>query len=578
MAIYMKDAQKIWEKEYETNCRCAHPTYKAETLYGALKSAADKYPDRVAIDFLGTQITYSRLLHDIDVCADVLAADGIGFDDRVSVCLPNIPQTVIAFYAINKVGAVVSMIHPLSSPDEVEGFLKQAKSRALFTLDMLYPRLEGVVKQTAVSQVYISRIEDYLPIIKKYALKFANRKRAKVKTSSEGLTVWNDVLSQSDGTKVKAVQRDDHDMAALLFSGGTSSGLPKGIMLSARNFNVLGENLLAFVPDFTIDATMLTILPLFHGFGLGICVHAILRAGAKIVLIPQFSSQGFIDAIRKNKPGFIAGVPSMYGALMANKNSQNIDYSFLKGAFCGGDVVPQELKHRFDEFMAAHNGHVTLREGYGLTETVTACSISTAHGTPYGSFGIPMPQVLMKIVKPGTTEEIPSGNEGEMCISCEAVMNGYLDSEEENAKALRVHEDGRVWLHTGDMCVMDDNGFFYFKQRIKRILKVSGFPVYPSSIEDCVTELPFVAACAAIGIPDDRSGQRVRIYVVLKDKSVSPLEATETIKAHCREKMNKWSAPKEILFREELPLTRVGKVNIPALEEEAQKEKYAVAG
>lgn len=579
--IMLEQAKKLWEKEYASHSHSEELmkiddtffVYSDRTLYESVRRSAERYPKKVAIDFLDAKITYKKLIEHIDKCADILERDGIKAGDAVSIALPNIPNAIIAFYAISRLGAKASMIHPLSSPSEVENFLKQSKSVALFTLDMLYPRLMPNVKQTGVKHTYISKIQDYLPPVKAAALAIANHKKPKTKGGSLGVTMWDEILKSGDANKEYVKKSTEKDVAAILYSGGTSSGTPKGILLSSYNFEVLGKNVLKAIPEFTFDARILTILPLFHGFGLGICVNAFISNGAGIILVPQFSSDGFIDAIKKKHPEFIAGVPSMYSALMANKRSASIDYSFVKGAFCGGDVVPPELKKRFDKFMGEHNGNVTLREGYGLTECVTACAISTSRGNPHESLGIPIPGTLMKVVEPNTQKEVEDGTLGEICVATEALMMGYLDAPEETAKTLQVHEDGRLWLHTGDMGYLDENGFFYFKQRIKRIVKVSGFPVYPSAIEAVVAELPFVQDCAAIGRPDDRSGQHIRIYVVpTSDNTISEAAMKAKITAYCKEKLNKWSMPREILFRNELPLTRVGKINIPALEEEANNE------
>ena len=543
--------------------------FPSQTMYEKLREAATRYPDYTAIDFMGKRIRFSQLIELIDRLADSLVSQGVRAGDVVAICLPNIPQNVVAFYAVNRVGAKACMIHPLSSPPEVETVLRETGARVLFSLDMLYPNLHPLIRSTEVRIVVLCRMGDYLPIVKSLGFAVQNVKKSKAVAREVGALDFTLLIKNGRADTIYARAGSPEDCAVILYSGGTSSGTPKGIMLSHNNFNALAKNIATFVEGVQAGQSMLTILPLFHGFGLGICVHAILSAGLTSILVPQFSGKVFIDTIRKKKPNYIAGVPSMYETLTRRKEAEKIDYkSFLLQAFCGGDSVPTELKVRFNNFMEKRGCSVKLREGYGLTETVTAATISPAEKKVRSTVGFPFPGMYAKIVEVGTQKEVPYGTDGEICLSGAQVMLGYLDAPEETAKSLQTHADGRVWLHTGDMGSMDEEGFIFFRQRIKRIIKCKAFPVYPSVVEDAILSFEGVARAAVLGVPDAYAGQKVKAYVVMDDPIKKTPEMERAILVHCEKLLNKWSVPSEIVFRDELPLTKVGKVSIPALEKE----------
>ncbi len=569
MGLLTKKVKMPWEPEYEKFgipeiSECPH-----ETIYERLRSTAIKYPEYPAVDFMGKKFTFSKLIDLVDKCAYSLEQEGVKPGDNITICLPNIPQCIVAFYATNKLGARACMVHPLSSALEVEAMLKETKSKVLFSLDLTYPNLHPLVKNTDVKIVVLSKINDYLPAVKSAGFVLKNAKKRKAAVKEVGAIGWNELIKdgRSDALYLRRIQPDD--AAVILYSGGTSSGNPKGILLSSMNFNSLANNVVNFVPEVLAGDSILAILPLFHGFGLGICVHSIMTHGMKVILIPQFSGKVFINTIKKSKPNFVAGVPSMYEALVSRKEANGIKYAkFLKGAFCGGDTVPVELKKRFNEFMTAHDCDVRLREGYGLTETVTAATIAPNENEARGTVGFPFRGMYAKVVEPETKKEVPYGTDGEICLAGDQVMLGYMNCDDENAVALQKHADGLTWLHTGDMGYMDEKGYIFFKQRIKRIIKSSAFPVYPSLVEDAVLTYEGVAQTAVIGVKDARKGEIVKAFVIMKDKAKATDETSNAIITHCEKMLNKWSVPKIIEFRDELPLTKVGKVNIVALEKE----------
>jgi len=312
----------------------------------------------------------------------------------------------------------------------------------------------------------------------------------------------------------------------------------------------------------------LAILPIFHGFGLGVCVNACFMGGGKTILVPQFTPETVAQIICAQKPSFVVGVPTLFDALSRHPKFRKADLSCLRGTFSGADTLPRTVKERFEEVVKKQGGNVQLLEGYGLTEAVTAIMSMPINEYREGSIGVPFPDMLAKIVKLGTTEEVPCGKEGEICVSGPAVMMGYLDQPEETADTLRKHPDGKIWLHTGDIGTMDEDGFFYFKLRQKRMIKSSGMNVYPAQVEDILYQHPDVQDACIIGVPDQAQVQLVKGIVVLKDPSKASPEMEKKLIDYCRDQLIKWSCPREIEFRDSLPKTLIGKIAFTVLEQE----------
>ena len=370
------------------------------------------------------------------------------------------------------------------------------------------------------------------------------------------------------------VHKEGKDPAVILYSGGTT-GITKGILLSNLNFNALSQQIIATNPMFKPGDKMLAVMPIFHGFGLGVCIHSMLASGGRCLLIPRFNPKSYAKLIKKHRPNFIAGVPSLYEALLRLNTLDRVDLSCLKGVFSGGDSLSVELKKRFDAFLKDHNATIPVREGYGTTECVTASCLTPSHWAKEGSIGLPFPDTFYKIVKPGTEEEVPYGEEGEICLAGPTVMMEYINNPEETANTLRRHADGLTWVHTGDLGMMDEDGFIYFRQRIKRMIVTNGYNVYPSQIENVLDAHPYVHMSCVIGIPDPLKMQKVMAFVVLKPGvKVSEEQARNEILEHCRKYIAKYAMPADIEFREDLPKTLVGKVAYRVLEEEEMK-KYA---
>jgi long-chain acyl-CoA synthetase len=316
---------------------------------------------------------------------------------------------------------------------------------------------------------------------------------------------------------------------------------------------------------------MLAAMPMFHGFGLGCSIHAMLVGGSECILIPRFNAKSFAELLKKHRPNYIVGVPTLYEALLRNPAMDGVDLSCLLGVFSGGDSLSVELKKRFDAFLTAHGAGVTVREGYGMAECIAASCLTPYQTAREGSIGIPMPDMYYKIVKLDTTDAVPYGTEGEICISGPTVMQGYVNQPEETANTLRRHADGRVWLHTGDLGVMDEDGFVYFRQRVKRMIITSGYSVYPSQLENVMDAHEKVMMSCFVGVPDPYKIQKIKAFVMLMPGVKPTDELKAELFAHCKRNIARYAQPYDIEFRKELPKTLVGKIAYRVLEEEAGK-------
>ena len=565
-----------------------------QTMYERLAETSAAFPTSTALIYFGRRISFGSLLADIDRCAAALTAHGVQAGDSVTISMPNVPNAVVMFYALNRVGARAVMTHPLSSPTELAHYLSETGSRWAVTMDMFYGRFRDILADSPVERLLIGQFSDYLSSTKKLGFMVTKgRKIDPVPTDDPRIVKWNDFMYPEgwQGTAVAASAKlwpglskpasgdpytrtiDPDATSVILFSGGTTS-MPKGIELTSSNFNALAVSMKA-ITGLTVGHSVLAILPVFHGFGLGLCIHTALTGGASSILVPEFSAKIYIDNLIKHEPSYIAGVPTLFQALLAHPKFSKVSFANLRGAYSGGDSLSAGLKHRFDAAIAAQGSKVELMEGYGLTECVTACTVSPSHKYREDSIGVPIPGMLVKIVDAHTAEDVACGDEGEICVAGPTLMNGYLNEPDATADTLRVHADGRTWLHTGDIGKMDADGYLYFRGRQKRIIKVSGVSVYPAQVEQVLEAHASVRRACVIGTPDDYQISSVKAFVVLAEGVAEDSRTRDELLAHCRKHLMKWAVPRSIEFRAELPTTLVGKIAYTQLEQEELAARVA---
>ncbi|MBR3383269.1 MAG: AMP-binding protein [Clostridia bacterium] len=550
-----------------------HLDYFEGTMFEAVKRIADEHPDNIAFDFMGRSTSYRRMIGEIERCAKALRTIGVRENDKVTIAMPNCPQAIYMFYAVNLIGAVANMIHPLSAEKEIEFYLNESGSVTAITLDQFYNKFENVRRNTKVVNIIIASVKDELSQPLKAGYMLTEGRKIKRIPKDAPVIRWREFMNMSHMCFYDyKVERRSEDPAVILYSGGTT-GTTKGIVLTNRNFNALAAQVVAANPMFSVGDRMLAAMPLFHGFGLGVCIHTMLACGGRCLLIPRVTPKEY--AKRIVKCNFVAGVPTLYEALLRLPSMEKADLSGLRGVFSGGDSLSVELKKKLDKFLAEHGCKVQVREGYGTTETVTACCLTPPHMHKEGSIGLPFPDTYIKIVRPDTDEELPYGEEGEILLAGPTVMKEYMNHPDETAKTLRTHADGLTWVYTGDLGVMDDEGFIYFRGRAKRMIVSSGYNVYPGQIENILDAHELVQMSCVIGVPDPYRVQKVKAFVKLRAGVPANEETKAKLMEHCRKNIAKYAMPYDIEFKDDMPKTLVGKVAYRALEEEEAKKRAA---
>lgn len=543
--------------------------YPESTLCKAVFDMAEEIPESDALLYMGRKFSFGKFREKINIARVMLENIGVKAGDKVAVCLPNIPQAVYLLYACDMMGAVVSFLHPLSAVGEFVHFIKELDADFIFALDIHLRKFQEVFKQTGDKKLVLTSAADELGLVKRKVYNFSQRKKLAGLKKSENVYFWSDIFkTAAKSEKAKRYdfyEKSADDTSVVLFSGGTT-GEPKGVMLSSKGLNAMAMQTVEMSHCEVKEKIMLAAMPMFHGFGLGVCVHTALMSGACCILVPRFTVSEYAKIIKKYRPNFIAGVPTLFEALLRDGEFDSADLSCLSGVFSGGDSLPVELKKKFDGFLKSHGASVKIREGYGATECVTASCLTPYNVEREGSIGIPFPDTYYKICKTGTTQELPFGEEGEICINGPAIMKGYLNSPEETEKVLKTHEDGFVWLHTGDVGFIDEDGFVYFKSRIKRVIVTRGYNVYPQNIERILEMYPPVDRSCVVGIDDSYKMQSIKAYVVLKPEIEYSEALLEELMNHCRQHIAKYAIPSQIEFLETLPLTKAGKVDYRALE------------
>lgn len=563
----MERIRNIWSENHAPeNFRPEYPEFSMVSL---LKETAEKYPDYYALNFNNKKITFAQMIETIETVAQALLASGVKKGDFVSVVAPNTPQALISVYAINRMGAVANMIHPLLSANEIKKFVEHVDSKAVITFDMLYPKLAEIEWETTVKPVIVlARIADALPVYLK-PLYLATNKVKFTPNPDHNIIYWNAFLKQGKQRK-ESLPVDDgkgDDIAAILYSGGTT-GIPKGAMIHNRAFNCMAIQAEEIKRDNTKDAAgkkALALMPVFHGFGLAMCMHTMLYFGMQVFLVPKFDFKACTKLIFKNKINHVYAVPALFEALSRSEEIEKQDLSFLEMVAFSGDKMSEKLHNRMNKYLKNGGSSEQMTEAYGLTECLSAACISPFFAHKQGSTGLPLPGNKIKICKVGTHEEVPIGEDGEICITGPTLMKGYYQNEVETKIALQQHDDGEVWLHTGDVGCMDEDGYLYYRLRHCKMIITSGYNIYPTQIEEVINGVNGVAASCVIGIEDRSVGQRVVAVVQPANMNADLEPLRERILDACKKNVAEFAMPREVIFKEELPRTRMGKIDFKNL-------------
>ena len=560
LAYYSKEEQKI--------------KFTDKLIYEYLKEQVGEDKDYIALNYFGTRISYNELFLRIEQASKAFRSMGVKPGDVVTICMPNTPEAIIAFYACNNIGAVADMVHPLSSSEQIKNYLNNSKSRFLIMLDSNYEKYKEVLPETLVYKtVFVSPKESMPPILSIGYQVTRGFKVKKPKLRDIDYLTWKEFLLRGVSyNKPFNNPMKSKDLAVILHSGGTT-GKPKGIMISNYSFNAESQQGGVNVYDVRSRDKILTILPIFHGFGLNICIHCPLCLKVETILMPEFDNNQFYKIMKNLKPNVIAGVPTLWEGMMNNKKFDDVDMSQLKYIISGGDFLSIPMERKLNDFIHTHGARINVAKGYGMTEVVAAATFTYNESNCVGSVGIPMVGNRISICNPDSTEELPLGEEGEICINGPTVMMGYLNNKKDTDLVLRKHKDGKRWMHTGDLGYISPEGLVYFTGRLKRMIVSSGFNVYPGVIEETIESHPDVEKCCVIGIPHKYKIHVAKAFVVLKEDRKPTPQIKKEIIALCKKNLAVYSLPKEYEFRESLPKTMYGKVDFKKLEKEEEEKK-----
>ena len=562
-----KDIPAPWKKYYDDNeFNIKIPNI---SIYEQIKRTCLRYPNSIAIEYLGNKIKYKKFLKKIDRCAISFKYNGVKKGDIISICLPNVPEALICLYALNKIGAIGNMIHPLSAEEEIKESLISTKSKYLVMIDMFYSKVKNIISSTNVKKIIFVSASNSMKFYMKLPYKIMNIKKYEhyhLNKLYTNLFLFNLKSLFVNKKNIKFKKYTKNTPAVILHSGGTS-GKPKNVVIQNRAFLLLTEQDKVIVKNMNVGEGCLAIMPNFHGFGLAVSMHVQIACGYKCILVPTFDPKKFDVLLNKTKPSIIFGVPTLFEALINSNNVKNLDLSNLKYVISGGDTLPKTLEDDVNRYLIKHNADTIITQGYGLTEALSAICLGTKKINKSGSIGIPMPGNYIKIINPATRERCKYNEVGEICIHNKALMLGYLNNETETNEALQMHDDGHIWLHTGDLGYMDEDGFTFYKGRSKRMIICSGYNVYPSHIESVIESHPAVLQCSVVGMPHPYKKEVPKAFIVLKS-GFHGLFIKSEIKEFCKKNLEHHMVPYKFIYRKSLPKTKIGKVDFRKLMED----------
>lgn len=518
------------------------------TMAEALSNTARKYPNEVAYIYMGKKITYRDLEGLVNRFARALKALGVRRGDKVAMLLPNIPQVAIADHACYRLGAVTAMNNPLYTERELAYQLDDSDARVVVTLDLLLPRLVKIRNQTKIDTIITCHINDFLPFPVKQLFPFVKKDMYRKITTQTGVYQFMDLLKAHPDAPVQS-EAAWHDLAALIYTGGTT-GVSKGAMLTHENISAVIQIFRAWFPDLKdTGESLLGVYPVFHSAGYSVSQNFPFWSGWTCVLVPRPTPEAIVEQLRKFRPSFLPGVPTIYTGLLQNAEFRSMDLSFVKGYFGGAAPLPDDT---VNELKTLHGA--IINDVYGATENTAFATCTPWKGrVKSGTVGVPLPNTDIKIVDIETGEaQMKTGQSGEVCIKGPQVMAGYYKKPDETAAALR---DG--WFYTGDIGVFDEDGYLAIVDRKKDLIIAGGFNIYPKEVDQVLFDHPKVLEACTIGVPDAYRGESVKAFIVLK--AGEHLTAGEVI-AYCKDKLAAYKVPRDIEFLPELPKSAIGKI------------------
>lgn len=569
--VYASQA-KPWLKYYDQ--KFIDQTLPALSAFEYVCQRSKNHLNDTALEYYGRKFTYADLIVNVKKTAAALRGAGVKKGDIITVVSIMTPEIIALFYAADMMGATLNLVDPRYSVEGIREYIEEVDSHLLVCLNVVYERCRQASKRTNVEKVIVLSPADSLPPVMAVGYKLTTPDKNKY---ASNVIRWKQFIKGGEGQSTASEPYDPDHACVVVHTGGTT-GSPKGVMLTDDCFNGIALQFQAYPKLFHRGQKLMNVMPPFIAYGFACGIHLPLVLGFTVIIIPNLDPAKLGSLVLKHKPEHMFGVPTHYQQLAADPKLRDKDLSFIINYAAGGDSLSRGAEQTVNDFLAAHGARYPIAKGYGMTEVSSAATVAAGLDNKPGSVGIPMVNTVVAAFEPGTDQELPIGQRGELCISGPCLMKGYYNKPEETAILLRRHPDGRVWAHTGDMGYLDEDGFVYLDSRIKRmIIRHDGFKVFPSMIENVVSRHPAVHQCSVVGCADKdhTQGRLPFVYIVLKsDTTAKKKQVIRELERMCAEDLPEYVQPVAYKFISSMPMTPVGKVDYRQLEADISPRDY----
>ncbi len=569
--VYASQA-KPWLKYYDQ--KFIDQTLPALSAFEYVCQRSKNHLNDTALEYYGRKFAYADLIVNVKKTAAALRGAGVKKGDIITVVSIMTPEIIALFYAADMMGATLNLVDPRYSVEGIREYIEEVDSHLLICLNVVYERCRQAAKRTNVEKVIVLSPADSLPPVMAVGYKLTTPDKNKY---ASNVIRWKQFIKGGEGQSTAAEPYDPDHACVVVHTGGTT-GSPKGVMLTDDCFNGIALQFQAYPKLFHRGQKLMNVMPPFIAYGFACGIHLPLVLGFTVIIIPNLDPAKLGSLVLKHKPEHMFGVPTHYQQLAADPKLRDKDLSFIINYAAGGDSLSRGAEQTVNDFLAAHGARYPIAKGYGMTEVSSAATVAAGLDNKPGSVGIPMVNTVVAAFEPGTDQELPIGQRGELCISGPCLMKGYYNKPEETAILLRRHPDGRVWAHTGDMGYLDEDGFVYLDSRIKRmIIRHDGFKVFPSMIENVVSRHPAVHQCSVVGCADKdhTQGRLPFVYIVLKsDTTAKKKQVIRELERMCAEELPEYVQPVAYKFISSMPMTPVGKVDYRQLEADISPRDY----
>ena len=548
----VENKEKPWIKYYTRTPESLN--YYQGSMYDYVKESAIKNEKRTAYTYYGLGVSYRGFLRRVDSIAAALTQCNIVENECVTICMPNTPESIALIYAINKIGAIANIIHPLSSTKDIKRALDETNSGVLFCSD------SSMQNARDIKVKHFILVPNSTSLIKFKKMIYNIKESGNLKLGKNMIS-WSDFISYNtldDPYK----KRKANDPAAIIYSGGTT-GKPKGIILSNLNFNAMALQTMNVCDGLNPGSSVLAALPIFHVFGLALCIHTALVCGMTAILVPKINTKKINSELKKYKPNIFPAVPSLLTMSLKGADPGSSGLKDIKTVVVGGDYLSPQTKAEFEKFLKDHGSNGVVKVGYGLSEASGFCCSTAPIEEKYvqnGTLGVPNPDILVKAFEPNSDIEKSNNDIGEICVTGPTIFMGYINEDKETKNTLVKHTDGKIWLHTGDLGYIDKNGFVYYTSRLKRMIISNGYNIYPIELEEIIKKCKYVEDCTVVAVPHKIKSQTPKAVIVLKKDVEDTLAVRSEIRKYCMDNIARYAIPTEFEYRKDIPKTAIGKV------------------